>query len=157
MSDVGRPRGAFSVEQVLGIGRAPAEVFAYLTDTSSFPAVDRALIDYQPRGVLSDGLAGTFTHRRSGMTAHTTWRVESLEPPSRLRVSIQGMGYGMESSVELAEDGDGTLARFVDTVWPTTLPGRILVALSGSLMRRDLRARAARLKAILEASPRVPG
>jgi hypothetical protein len=125
-------------------------VFAYLADTASFPAVDRALIDYQPRGVLSEGLAGTFTHRRGGMTARTTWRVEWLEPPSRLRVSIQGMGYGMESSVELAEDGEGTLARFVDSVWPTSLPGRVLVALSGAIMRRDLRARAARLKTILE-------
>jgi hypothetical protein len=39
----------------------------------------------------------------------------------------------------------------VDRVWPTSVAGRVLVALSGGIMRRDLRARSARLKALLEA------
>jgi hypothetical protein len=149
-------RGGFAVERVLDIDRAPSDVFDFLADTASFPAVDLALVDYQPRGRLVEGLEGTFTHRRGGMTARTTWRVEELVAPTRLRVSIAGLGYGMESLAELARDGDGegegTVARFVDAVWPTNLYGRVLVALSGGIMRRDLRARADRLKAILESS-----
>jgi hypothetical protein len=57
----------------------------------------------------------------------------------------------MTETAELKAIPTGTRARFVDRVWPTTLPGRLLVALSGGIMRRDLRARAARLKALLEA------
>jgi hypothetical protein len=150
-------RGGFAVERVLDIDRAPSDVFDFLADTASFPVVDLALVDYQPRGQLVEGLEGTFTHRRGGMTARTTWRVEELVAPARLRVSIAGLGYGMESLVELADDGtgdgDGTVARFVDAVWPTNLYGRVLVALSGGIMRRDLQARAERLKAILESAP----
>jgi hypothetical protein len=134
----------------MDIDRQQADVFAYLADTASFRAVDLALVDFQPRGRLTEGLEGTFTHRRGGMTVRTTWRVEELDEPRSLRVSIRGLGYVMESLVELGPDGEETLARFVDSIWPTNLAGRVMLALSGGIMRRDLRARADRLKAILE-------
>jgi hypothetical protein len=144
-----RSRGGFSIERIIDIDRPQAEVFAYLADTASFAAVDRALVEYEPHGVLTEGLEGRFVHRRGGMRARTTWKVEELTAPSRLRVSLRGMGYEMESLVELGPDDGGTLARFVDSVWPTNLGGRLMVALSGGIMRRDLRARSDRLKAIL--------
>jgi hypothetical protein len=84
------------------------------------------------------------------LTARTTFRVTRFEAPTGLEVAISGMGYAMTEAAELDATPTGTRARFVDRVWPTTLPGRLLVALSGGIMRRDLRARAARLKALLE-------
>jgi hypothetical protein len=65
-------------------------------------------------------------------------------------VRIDGMGYAMTEEAELEASDAGTRARFVDRVWPTSLPGRVMVAFSGGIMRRDLRARADRLKAILD-------
>ena len=59
------------------------------------------------------------------------------------------MGYEMDETADVRPDGDGTRVTFVERVWPTSLPGRLLVALSGGIMRRDLEARAARMKALL--------
>ena len=131
----------------------PGEVFAFLTSAEGLRAVDPALVDYGPPGPLTAGGKGWFRHRRAGMTANTTWRITSFEPPARLEVAIAGMGYAMTESAALEPTESGTRVRFVDRVWPTTLPGRLLVALSGGIMRRDLRARADRLKAILDGAP----
>lgn len=141
---------AIEIRSELRIGRPPADVFRFLADTASFALVDPALVAYSPEGVLSVGLTGTFTHRRSGMTARSTWRVDELKPPTRLRVTIRGMGYEMDETADLVPDGDGTHITFVDRVWPTSLPGRLLVALSGGIMRRDLARRAGLLKVALE-------
>ena len=91
------------------------------------------------------------------MVARTTWRVTGFEPPGSLEVEIAGMGYGMTEAADLEATETGTRARFVDRVWPTSLAGRVLVALSGGIMRRDLRARAARLKALLEGGTATQG
>jgi hypothetical protein len=112
------------------------------------------MLDYGPDGALMPGGKGWFKHRRGGMTATTTFRVTDFDSPRRLEVAISGMGYAMTEAAELEATTTGTRARFVDRVWPTTLPGRLLVALSGGIMRRDLRARAGRLKAILEGQTR---
>ena len=137
------------IRNELHVGRSPADVFRFLADTDTFSLVDPALLSYTPSGVLSLGLTGTFTHRRGGMTARTTWRVDELEAPTRLRVTIRGLGYEMDETADLEADGEGTHVTFVDRVWPTSLPGRLMVALSGGIMRRDLEARAARMKALL--------
>jgi uncharacterized protein YndB with AHSA1/START domain len=133
----------------LAISRPPEDVFAFLTDTANFPVVDRALIDYAPRGRLSLGLTGTFSHRRGAMTARTKWRVDEYEAPTRLRVSVQGMGYAMDETAELVAVDGGTRVTFHERVWPTSLAGRLLVALSGGIMRRDLAKRSALLEAAL--------
>ena len=143
-------RGGFAIESELDIGRAPAEVFDYLADTSSFKALDKALVEFEPQGRFTVGMKGRFLHRRSGLPARSTWRVTALDAPRRISVEMQGMGYAMTEEVDLEPSGTGTRARFVDRVWPTSLPGRLMVALSGGIMRRDLRARADRLKAVLE-------
>ena len=145
------PDRGFALTFELEIARRPADVFALLTDSGSFRAVDPALVDFGPPGPLTPGGEGWFKHRRGGMTARTTFRVTRLEAPTHLEVAISGMGYGMTEAAELEATPTGTRARFVDRVWPTTLPGRLLVALSGGIMRRDLRHRAGRLKALLEA------
>ena len=145
------PDGGFELDFDLEIAREPADVFAFLTSAEGLRAVDPALVDYGPPGPITAGGAGWFRHRRGGMTANTTWRVTAFEAPTRLEVAISGMGYAMTESAVLEATPTGTRARFVDRVWPTSLPGRLLVALSSGIMRRDLRARSARLKALLEA------
>ena len=142
--------GGFELDIDLEIGRAPGDVFAFLTSAEGLRAVDPALVDYGPPGPLTAGGQGWFKHRRGGMTANTTWRVTAFEAPTRLGVAISGMGYAMTESAELEATPMGTRARFVDRVWPTSLPGRLLVALSSGIMRRDLRARADRLRRLLE-------
>lgn len=144
------PDGGFELTFELEVDRPPDDVFALLVDPESFRVVDPALVEFGPPGPLTAGGEGWFKHRRGGMTARTTFRVSELDPPRRLEVAISGMGYRMTEAAELESTPTGTRARFVDRVWPTTLAGRLLVALSGGIMRRDLRARAARLKSILE-------
>ena len=141
---------ALEIRHELRVERSPADVFRFLADTASFPIVDPALVASAPDGVLSEGLTGTFTHRRGGMTARSTWQVTELDAPTRLRVTIRGMGYGMDETADLLPDGDGTKLAFVDRVWPTSFAGRLMVALSGGIMRRDLAKRAGLLKAALE-------
>jgi hypothetical protein len=133
------------------VRRPPEAVYDFLIDTASFPLVDRALRAWTPDGVMREGLQGTFVHRRGLATARSTWSVEELARPTRIRVTIRGMGYEMVETATLLASGEGTLATFTDTVRPTSLLGRPLVALSGRIMRRDLSARAALLKAALEA------
>ena len=141
---------AMEIRHEIEVGQSAESVFDFLIDTRSFKAVDRALVSYTPEGTMRVGLTGTFVHRRGGMTARSSWRVEELERPSRLRVSIRGMGYEMEESATLAATDSGTRVAFVDTVQPTSMAGRLMVALSGRIMRRDLAGRAALLKATLE-------
>jgi hypothetical protein len=131
-------------------------VFDFLTDTESFPVIDRALVSHAPHGRMHAGLAGTFVHRRGGMTARSTWHVAELVRPSRIRVAVRGAGYEMDETVELDPTDHGTHAAFIDRVRPTSLAGRLMVALSGAVMRRDLERRAALLKATLEAGT-APG
>jgi hypothetical protein len=145
------PDRGFSLSTELDIAHAPEGVFAFLTDIDSFRVLDPALLECEPTGRLTQGLTGTFTHRRGGMRALSTWRVTEFVPPDVLEVAIRGAGYEMTERASLEATGMGTRATFVDRVWPTSLAGRVLVALSGGIMRRDLRARAGRLKAILEA------
>ena len=146
------PDSGFELVFELEVARSPTDVFAFLTSADGLRAVDPALVDYGPPGPLRAGRTGWFKHRRFGMPARTTWRVTTFEQPTRLEVAISGMGYAMTESAALEATPTGTRARFVDRVWPTTLPGRLLVALSGGIMRRDLRSRADRLKAVLEGS-----
>ena len=70
--------------------------------------------------------------------------------PRSLVVEIHGSGYGMTEAATLGPIADRTRATFVETVWPTSLAGRLLVALSGGVIRRDLRPRSERLRAVLE-------
>lgn len=149
------PGRGFRLESTFDIERSPAEVFAFLADTTNFRSVDPALVDYAPTGQLSAGLKGTMAHRRGWMIARTTWTVTEHDAPRSLVVELKGMGYGMTEAANLEPVAGGTRATLVERVWPTSLAGRLLVALSGGVMRRDLRARTARFRAALE-QPAVP-
>ena len=144
------PRGGFRIESTFRFDRSPAEVFAILADPANLRVVDPALVDFSPSGQLSAGLQGTMAHRRGPMIARTSWTVTEHDAPRSLVVEIQGSGYGMTEAAILEPSDGGTRATFVDRVWPTSLAGRLMVALSGGIMRRDLRARAERLRTALE-------
>lgn len=141
------------VRHEIEVGRPPEVVFDFLIDTDSFRVVDRALLSYTPHGLMRVGLSGTFVHRRGGMTAHSTWTVEELERPSAIRVAVRGMGYEMDEAATLVATESGSHVTIVDTVRPTSIAGRLMVAVSAGIMRRDLAARAALLKTALEARP----
>ena len=143
------PDRGFELRYEIDVAREPAAVFAFLTSPEGLHGVDPALVDYGPPGPITAGGSGWFKHRRGGMTARTTFRVNVFEPPHRLEVQISGMGYGLTETAELEATRTGTGARFVVRVWPTSLPGRLLVALSGGIVRRDLEARSARLRMLL--------
>ena len=134
----------------IDVAQPPEVVFDFLIDTRSFPIVDRALVSFEPGGLMHVGLHGTFVHRRGGMTARSTWEVAELVRPSRIRVAVRGSGYEMDEIATLSAGGSGTIGSFFDAVRPTSLAGRVMVALSGGIMRRDLRQRARLLKAALE-------
>jgi carbon monoxide dehydrogenase subunit G len=144
------PLGGFRIESTLELDRPPREVFDFLADPANLHLVDPALVDFSPTGQLSAGLQGTMAHRRGWMVARTTWTVTEHDAPRSLVVEIKGMGYGMTEAATLEPAKGGTRATFVDRVWPTSLAGRLLVALSGGIMKRDLRARGERLRALLE-------
>jgi hypothetical protein len=132
------------------VARSPEAVFDFLVDTESFRVIDRALVSFEPGGLMHVGLRGSFVHRRGGMTARSTWEVVELVRPSRLRVAVRGSGYEMDEVATLSAVGSGTRASFVDVVRPTTPGGRVMVALAGGIMRRDLDQRARLLRAALE-------
>jgi carbon monoxide dehydrogenase subunit G len=138
------------IRHEIEIARSPEAVFDFLVDTESFRVIDRALVSFEPGGLMHVGLRGSFVHRRGGMTARSTWEVVELERPSRIRVAVKGSGYEMDEVATLSALGSGTRATFVDVVRPTTLAGKVMVALSGAVMRRDLDQRARLLKAALE-------
>ena len=148
--------GGFELRSVVEVSRPPTEVFGFLADTRGFKALDAALVEVEPQGPLAEGGTGRFLHRRGGFPARTTWRVLHLEPPRRLSVEIRGIGYAMTETIELEATTTGTRATLLERVWPTSLGGRILVALSGGVMRRDLRARAALVRTVLEAEASAP-
>jgi hypothetical protein len=147
------PDLGFSLSSELEVARSPEDVFAFLADIDSFRVVDPASSMFRQ---AVDWPRASPARSRTAVAAwaRTTWRVTEFAPPSVLEVAIRGAGYEMTERAELAGVGTGTRATFVDRVWPTSLAGRMLVALSGGIMRRDLRARAGRLKAILEGETR---
>jgi hypothetical protein len=134
------------------VARSPEAVFDFLTDTASFAVLDQALVSFDPPGRMRVGTGGTFVHRRSGFTARSTWEVRELDRPSRIHVTIHGAGYILDESATLARTSTGTHAAFLDTVQATSWPGRLMVALAGGIMRRDLERRAERLRAVLESA-----
>ncbi len=138
------------IRRDIEVARPPEAVFDFLIDTASFRVVDRALVSFEPSGLLHVGLHGAFVHRRGGMTAHSTWEVVELVRPSRIRVAVKGSGYEMDEIATLSAGGLGTVATFVDVVRPTSFGGRVMVALSGTIMRRDLDQRMRQLKTALE-------
>jgi hypothetical protein len=133
------------------IARSPREVFDFLTDVANWSRLDEALVDLSPKAGLSPGSTGTATHRRAGvLRATTSWEVIDFIPAALLTIRIVGRGYELTETVELAPTTSGTTVTVTDLLAATSLLGRLMVPLSGGIVRRDLNRRSARLKAVLE-------
>lgn len=138
------------IGRTIEIARSPAEVYDFLVDQGSWAKLDPALTDVTPRGEVTIGMSGTMTRRVTGMKVTTYWTVTELAPGSRSTMVISGRGYELRETTSLAPAAAGTQVKIVDTLTPTSLGGRFFVAVSGRFIRRDLEARAGRLKALLE-------
>lgn len=146
------PSGAMIVESQVGIARTPREVFDVLADPATWFTVDAALVDVVPREPLVPGTTGTMRRRVGlGLTVTTAWENTEFVPGARLENLIKGFGYELRESVVLAADPNGTQVTVVDTLTPTSLVGRAMVAVSRGIIERDLHARYAKLKSLLEA------
>jgi AmiR/NasT family two-component response regulator len=88
-----------------------------------------------------------------GLTVKTKWEVTAFVPGTRLENLITGFGYEMRELIVLAAGSGGTEATITDTLTPTSLAGRAMVAMSRGIIERDLETRYAKLKSVLEAGP----
>ena len=140
------------IERRIQIDATPQLVFGLLADPEAWFLVDPTLVDVNPRTPLSVGSTGTIRNRRGpGMVATASWTTTELVPGERITQHLKGSGYEMTESVTLEADGDGTSMVVVDEVWPTSLPGRLMVAMARGIMTRDMTSRCALLKSQAEA------
>jgi hypothetical protein len=138
------------VEGDVHIQRAPREVFDFLADTNHWAEVDRAVRSMTVLGPLALGSSGSVTYRRSGLTVTSAFEVTAFAPGERLEIVMTGMGYELREDVLFEAADGGTRMSVTDTLEPTSVVGRVLVAISGRTVRRDLEARRANLKRALE-------
>jgi hypothetical protein len=140
-------------EHSLEVARPPAEVYAFLVDQDNWAALDPATLDITPRGEVHKGMTGTITRRVAGRRVKNDFVVTELEPDARLGMRLTGAGYALTETTSLEASPDGTRVTIVDVLEPTSLGGRLFVAVSGSFIRRDLKARSERLYSLLGAAP----
>jgi hypothetical protein len=88
-----------------------------------------------------------------GLKVTTAWKNTALMPGVRIEMLDTGFGYELHESVVLSGDPVGTRVTVVDTLRPTSLIGRVMVASSRRIIQRDLDARLASLKSLLESRP----
>jgi hypothetical protein len=139
-------------EYTVDTARPPTEVYAFLIDQDNWAALDPTLLDVSPRGEVVVGMAGTMRRRVNGLRVTDTWIVTALEPSSRLAMRVRGPGYEVTETMTLEAIPQGTRVTVVDVLEPTSLGGRLFVAVSGPFIRRDLKARFERLRSLLEAA-----
>jgi hypothetical protein len=138
-------------EHSLEVARSPAEVYAFLIDQDNWVALDPATTDITPRRTVHGGMTGTITRRVAGMRVRNGFLVTALEPDRRLDMRLTGAGYALTETTTLEATPGGTRATIVDVLEPTSLGGRLFVAVSGPFIRRDLKARSERLRSLLGA------
>jgi hypothetical protein len=138
-----------TVEATFRVDRPVAEIYEFLVETANFSVVDKALVRHEPAGRMEPGMHGTMEHRRVGMQVRTSWWVALLEPPTRLVVGIRGAGYELDEEVQLRGTDGMTELHVIDRLWGTSRLGDLFVALAAGPLRRDLRARGDRLRAVL--------
>ena len=134
----------------LDIAGPPERVYAVLTDQDAWAALDPPLVDFTPRGPLAVGMTGTLTRKVAGRRITDGWTILELEPGTRFAMRVTGAGYELIETITLEATAGGTRATTVDAYRHTSLGGRLLIAVSGPFIRRDLRERYKRLTALVE-------
>jgi carbon monoxide dehydrogenase subunit G len=142
---------AMIIEGRITIASTPQNVFDVLTDPAAWATLDAALVEVTPLTRLVPGTSGSMKRRIGlGLTVTTAWTNTDFVPGARLENRITGFGYELREGVTLASAGDGTQLTVVDTLVATSLVGQAMVAMSRRIIRRDLDARFAKLKSLLE-------
>jgi hypothetical protein len=109
-------------------------------------------VEVVPRKRVALGSTGTVRRRvGAGLTVKTALEITAFVPGARFENLIAGFGYELRETVVLAADAIGAQVAVVDTLVPTSLVGRAMVAVSRRIIERDLHARCAKLKSLLEA------
>lgn len=144
------------VERRIEIARPPGAVFDELADPTTWATHDPALLEVRPRDRLVHGATGTMRRKVGpGMKVTTAWENTRFEPGACLEMLVRGSGYELTETVDFAATPTGTTVTVVDDLVPTSLVGRVMVAMSGRIIERDLTARLDRLKAMLETGTRT--
>jgi hypothetical protein len=142
------------------IAASPSAVYDVLIDLDRWSELDPTLLELVPRDRLVPGSHGTMTNRRAAvMRVTTAWDIVELAPGERYVVRIVGRGYELIETVDLSPTDGGTTVSVADDLRATSLAGRVMVPMSGGIIRRDLEGRLARLRAVLErrADPQTIG
>jgi carbon monoxide dehydrogenase subunit G len=138
-------------ELTIEIGRAPAEVFAYLTDVSNLPAwqsgVSRAQIE--DGGEARAGARIRESRTMLGRELDTTLEIEAYEPPRLFVLRALNSPVPFTVRHELEPNGDGTLLRVVGEGDTGFLPG-FASGLMARRAERQFRKDFERLKRLLE-------
>ena len=143
--------GGMIIEGRVAIARTPQEIFDVLVDPAAWSTLDAALVDVVPRDLVVPGSTGTMRRRVGlGLTVTTAWENTEFVPGARLENLIKGFGYELRETIVLAADPIGTQVDVIDTLIPTSLVGRAMVAVSRGIIERDLHRRFAKLKVVLE-------
>ena len=142
------------IEGTTRIAASPEQVFEFLAEPKRWSEYDPTLVEATPSDRLVVGATGIIRNRVGpGMTAKATWTTTEFEPPTRVTQRLRGKGYELTEAVQLTAVDGGTELHDVITLLPTSLGGRLFVALSRGIVTRDLRRRSGRLKALLEQQP----
>ena len=145
------------IEDSVEVAAAPGRVFDILVDPVTWFKLDPTLVDVTPRKTLALGSTGTMRNRRApGLVAKASFTTVTFVPGVNVTQELRGWGYKLTEAVALSAHGTGTRMTVTDTLVPTSLGERLMVALSRGIMERDLRTRFAALKALLDAEP-APG
>jgi carbon monoxide dehydrogenase subunit G len=148
---------AMRAELTIEIDRAPAEVFAYLTDISNLPAwqsgVSRAQME--DGGRPRPGARIRESRTMLGRELDTTLEIEEYEAP-RLFV-LRALNSPVPFSVrhELEPNGEGTRLTVVGEGDTGFLPG-FATGLMARRAEKQFRKDFERLKRLLESAPRRP-
>ena len=134
------------------VAASPDAVFAILVDPETWFRIDPTLVDVVPRTPMVLGATGTMRNRRGpGLVATVTWTTTEFVAGERLVQHLRGFGYELTESVDLAPAATGTTMTVIDTLVPTSIVGRLMVATSKGIMERDLRTRFSRLQELIQA------
>lgn len=133
------------------ITRPPADVFAYLADSSNWASIDETLISIEPSGPLDLGSSGWSRSQRTGLKVRTEWEITAFDPSRRFEVLITGPGYTMRETVIFDGIPAGTRVGITDELHSTSFAGRLFVAFAKRPVKTSLDARKLRLKELVEA------
>jgi uncharacterized protein YndB with AHSA1/START domain len=137
----------------IDVARAPAAVFAYVTDPRNLPAWQgTAAVEQLTAGPVAVGTRFRETHERMGRRLESVTEVTAYEPDRRFAVRVAEGPVPIDGDWRFAPADGGTRIDFSASV---QLSGamRVLRQLIARAVRRQMRRDHERLKQLLESQP----